>query len=96
MKPANQNQQASVFDKKDIQALLLDIEDNRKLTGTKMQPGMEDATDSNIFTSAPKPNEVSDLVTLDLVTLDLVTLDLVTLEVSVEIPSFPLVLPIMA
>lgn len=49
MKPANQNQQASVFDKKDIQALLLDIEDNRKLTGTKMQPGMEDATDSNIF-----------------------------------------------
>jgi hypothetical protein len=49
MEPANQNQQASVFDKRDIQSLLLDIEKNRKITGTPMQPRMEDATDPAIF-----------------------------------------------
>ena len=49
MEPVNQKQQSSVFDKRDIQSLLLDIEKNRKITGTPMQPGMEDATDPAIF-----------------------------------------------
>jgi len=49
MEPANQKQQSSVFDKRDIQSLLLDIEKNRKITGTPMQPVMEDATDPAIF-----------------------------------------------
>jgi len=49
MEPTNQNQQASVFDKRDIQSLLLDIEKNRKITGTPMQPRMEDAADPAIF-----------------------------------------------
>ena len=49
MEPVNQKRQSSVFDKRDIQSLLLDIEKNRKITGTPMQPGMKDATDPAIF-----------------------------------------------
>ena len=49
MEPVNQKRQSSVFDKKDIQSLLLDIEKNRKITGTPMQPVMEDTTDPAIF-----------------------------------------------
>jgi len=49
MKPANQNQQPNVFDKRDIQSLLLDIEKNRKLTGIPIQQGMEGAADPAIF-----------------------------------------------
>ena len=49
MEPSNQEQQSSVFDKRDIQSLLLDIENNRKITGTPMQPFMEDTIDPAIF-----------------------------------------------
>ncbi len=49
MEPVNQKQKSSVFDKRDIQSLLLDIEKNRKITGTPMQPRMEEAIDPAIF-----------------------------------------------
>lgn len=61
MEPVNQNQQASVFDKRDIQSLLLDIERNRKITGTPIEQGLEGAADSALFQnllnkSQDKPN----------------------------------------
>ena len=49
MEPDNQNQQASVFDKSDIQSLLLDIERNRQLTGQPMPQQMEGTGDPEIF-----------------------------------------------
>ena len=49
MEPDNQNQQASVFDKRDIQSLLLDIERNRQLTGQPMPQQMEGTGDPKIF-----------------------------------------------
>ena len=49
MEPDNQNQQPSVFDKKDIQSLLLDIEKNRQITGQPMPQQMEGAGDPEIF-----------------------------------------------
>ena len=49
MEPDNQNQQASGFDKKDIQSLLLDIERNRQLTGQPMPQQMEGTGDPEIF-----------------------------------------------
>ena len=49
MEPDNQNQQASVFDKRDIQSLLLDIERNRQLTGQPMSQQMEGTGDPEIF-----------------------------------------------
>ena len=49
MEPAKQNQQASVFDKRDIQSLLLDIERNRKVPGTPTQQRMESAADPAAF-----------------------------------------------
>lgn len=49
MEPDNRNQQASVFDKKDIQSLLLDIERNRQLTGQPMPQQMEGTGDPEIF-----------------------------------------------
>ena len=49
MKPNDQNQQPSVFDKKDIQSLLLDIERNRQLTGQPMPQQMEGTDDPEIF-----------------------------------------------
>jgi hypothetical protein len=49
MEPDNQNQQASGFDTKDIQSLLLDIERNRQLTGQPMPQQMEGTGDPEIF-----------------------------------------------
>jgi hypothetical protein len=49
MEPDNQNQQASGFDKRDIQSLLLDIERNRQLTGQPMPQQMEGTGDPEIF-----------------------------------------------
>ena len=49
MEPDNQNQQASGFDTKDIQSLLLDIERNRRLTGQPMPQQMEGTGDPEIF-----------------------------------------------
>ncbi len=49
MEPDNQNQQPSVFDKKDIQSILLDIERNRQLTGQPMPQQMEGTGDPEIF-----------------------------------------------
>lgn len=49
MEPDNQNQQPSVFDKKDIQFLLLDIEKNRQITGQPMPQQMEGTGDPKIF-----------------------------------------------
>jgi len=49
MEPNNQNQQPSVFDKKDIQSLLLDIEKNRQITGQPMPQQMEGTDDPEIF-----------------------------------------------
>ena len=47
MKPNDQQQ--SVFDKRDIQSLLLDIEQNRKITGQPAQQELEGVADSAIF-----------------------------------------------
>jgi hypothetical protein len=49
MEPDNQNQQASGFDKRDIQSLLLDIERNRQLTRQPMPQQMEGTGDPEIF-----------------------------------------------
>ena len=49
MEPDNRNQQPSVFDKRDIQSLLLDIERNRQLTGQPMPQQMEGTGDPEIF-----------------------------------------------
>jgi len=49
MEPANQNQQASVFDKRDIQSLLLDIERNRQITGPPAQQAIQGTADPSTF-----------------------------------------------
>lgn len=49
MEPDNQKQQPSVFDKKDIQSLLLDIEKNRQTTGQPMPQQMEGTGNPALF-----------------------------------------------
>ena len=50
MKP-NDQQQRSVFDKNDIQSLLLDIEQNRKVSARPTQQPMEGGADPAAFQS---------------------------------------------
>jgi len=50
MKP-NDQQQKSVFDKNDIQSLLLDIEQNRKVSALPAQQSMEGGADPAAFQS---------------------------------------------
>ena len=45
----NDQQQRSVFDKNDIQSLLLDIEQNRKLSTLPAQQAMEGGADPAAF-----------------------------------------------
>jgi hypothetical protein len=49
MEPVNQKQQPSVFDKKDIQSLLIDIEKNRKVTGPPVQQAIQGTADTSTF-----------------------------------------------
>ena len=49
MEPVNQKQQPSVFDKKDIQSLLIDIEKNRKVTGPPVQQAIQGTADTFTF-----------------------------------------------
>ncbi len=51
MELANQKQQQppSVFDKRDIQSLLIDIENNRKITEPPVQQAIQGAADPSTF-----------------------------------------------
>ena len=49
MELVNQKQQPSVFDKRDIQSLLIDIENNRKITGPPAQQAIQGTADPSTF-----------------------------------------------